>query len=305
MPSGRNSSKASRLAQSMAELEEAKASARHKKHGPLRTKKSAESTPKKETKQKKSRKKRVIESSESDDEEDDDYDNDSDYDDYVYDGYHMDGVCGCSRRVNLSLCLCSLGLVLILALLSDEESSKEVANIAAGIFHASPSPPPPSPQSPPPPRPPPPLPPPSPSPLTPPPPHPPTPQPPSPSPPPPSLPSSPSPPPPEPLPPPPPPPEPWVATLKAINDRFNAGTASSNLMEAGVLVHQADIMDGTEKGFHLDRWLPTDLEDYSDRTPSTIINADLPYLYSTSAMGLVLNPRVFQQAVFCSCPYDW
>ena len=65
-------------------------------------------------------------------------------------------------------------------------------------------------------------------------------------------------------------------------------------------MHQADAMDGGDGK----PWLP-DTARYSDRMAASIVNAQLPYVFSTSALGFVRRPSVFADGgLWCSCSSD-
>lgn len=103
-------------------------------------------------------------------------------------------------------------------------------------------------------------------------------------------------PPPPPLPPasPPPPSPPAEPIVDVLNRRFLGGQPHNNLTEVGVLVRQSDAMNFG------DVWGPGNL----NRLASSIINANRPYIYSTSAIGLVLSPTRMEHAIYCSYPFD-
>lgn len=95
--------------------------------------------------------------------------------------------------------------------------------------------------------------------------------------------------------------------MNELNERFVAGTVSDDLKKAGILVHQTDTIDGYWDDippYHHDRWLPTNSEKFSDRAAAAVINAELPYMFSTSAVGYVLNPDAMQTGFYCACAYD-
>ena len=138
---------------------------------------------------------------------------------------------------------------------------------------------------------------------------------PQPSPPPLPSPPSPAPPPPVPaLPPPPAPPPPPSTpreTLNRINERFNHGSYANDFETAGVLVRQADWMNGDEFFDHT--WAVSTDARYSDRLAASIVNAKRPFMFSTSAIGVVLRPSALmvsgddgklEPSIWCSYPFD-
>mgnify|MGYP006139687351 CR=1 FL=1 len=87
--------------------------------------------------------------------------------------------------------------------------------------------------------------------------------------------------------------------VEQLNRRFRAGQASNSLELAGVLMHQDDAVDVDYKP-----WLPVGEGEYSDRFPSSIINTRSPYIFSTSAAGVVGRPSALPDGIWCSCPFD-
>lgn len=90
-------------------------------------------------------------------------------------------------------------------------------------------------------------------------------------------------------------------TMAELNQRFRNGQPSSSLSEAGVLVRQMDSLNPSDE-----MWGAAVVDDgkFGDRLAASIVNARLPYMYSTSAVGLVLNPESVQGGVYCSYPRD-
>ena len=109
---------------------------------------------------------------------------------------------------------------------------------------------------------------------------------PSPSPPPPPMPASPSP---SPLWPPPWPPGVEADIVQSLNTRYKQGTASGDLVQAGILVHQFDDTEGGEAP-----WLPCPptrwCADIGDRVSASLISAKLPYLFKEGGAGMILTP---------------
>lgn len=89
-----------------------------------------------------------------------------------------------------------------------------------------------------------------------------------------------------------PPNEPTPPLVEALNGRFAAGRPDSNVEQAGVLVHQDDEQEGA-----------TMWEASWGRMAATVVNAQVPYMYSTSAMGLVLSAALVQAAGVVRCSY--
>ena len=92
-----------------------------------------------------------------------------------------------------------------------------------------------------------------------------------------------------------------------LNARFITGSVTDDLRRAGLLVHQTDTIDGYWDDippFHHARWLPTSDPKFQDRAAAALINAETPYMFSTSAVGYVLNNNVLASGLFCACPFD-
>ena len=81
-----------------------------------------------------------------------------------------------------------------------------------------------------------------------------------------------------------------TALLRSINERFARGHASSNLSEAGVLVHQ---FDGTTNFEY--PWLPCPPEQwcnsFNNRISASLINSRLPFLFKEGGVGMILAPK--------------
>ena len=114
--------------------------------------------------------------------------------------------------------------------------------------------------------------------------------------PPPPLPASPPPLPPSPLPPP-------IATAATLNHLFARGRPSNDLTQVGLLLHQTDAMDN---GHDEPPWLPCPqhlwCRQYGDRFSASIVNAQLPYIFSDRAPGFVLHPGLV--SINCAYPKD-
>ena len=91
------------------------------------------------------------------------------------------------------------------------------------------------------------------------------------------------------------------AVAVAINTRFVLGTGANNdLASAGVVVHQTDAMDGGDGGVP---WMTNDA--YPDRFAASLVNANAPYMYSTSAVGIVISPaHLSMEDLWCIYPRD-
>ena len=92
------------------------------------------------------------------------------------------------------------------------------------------------------------------------------------------------------------------AVAFAINRRFVLGTGANNddLASAGVVVHQTDAMDGGDGGVP---WMTNDA--YPDRFAASLVNAKAPYMYSTSAVGIVISPaHLSMEDLWCIYPRD-
>ena len=88
-----------------------------------------------------------------------------------------------------------------------------------------------------------------------------------------------------PVPPPsPPPPVGPAGSLNEINRRFVDGDASNDFALAGLFVHQSDDQD--EWG---EPWAPQLAGRYADRMAGSVINSKLPYSFSSSAVGFILD----------------
>ena len=92
--------------------------------------------------------------------------------------------------------------------------------------------------------------------------------------------------------------EPLVARL---NRQFLEGRPSDALHEAGVLVRQVDAM---VDAVGAEPWGPAVDAKLRDRLAASMINAKLPYMYSTSAVGFVLSATELQGTLWCSYPRD-
>jgi len=95
--------------------------------------------------------------------------------------------------------------------------------------------------------------------------------------------------------PPSPPPPPLPASVAAINERFLSGHPVATVRGCGVLVHQSDAQQG--------RW---PWEATWGRLAASLINAEAPFMFSTSAIGIVLSPEVVEEEgiIYCSYPND-
>ena len=96
----------------------------------------------------------------------------------------------------------------------------------------------------------------------------------------------------------------WKSAADAaslLNQRFRSGHPSDNLGEAGVLVRQMDSLNSND-----DMWKKAAIGDgkWDDRLAASLINAKLPHMYSTSAVGLVLRPSAVEGCIWCSYPRD-
>ena len=94
------------------------------------------------------------------------------------------------------------------------------------------------------------------------------------------------------------------AALDEINNRFVGGQVTNDLSLAGVLVHQTDWMDGGwSNGDNGQAWRVS--PSLSDRFAGSLISAQRPHMYSTSAVGFVLNSAdVKASSILCAYPRD-
>ena len=93
---------------------------------------------------------------------------------------------------------------------------------------------------------------------------------------------------------PPTPPMSPLTILAELNGRFLGGHAANDLTVAGLLVHQHDDQQGSQM------W------DASwGRLAASLVNAHLPYMFSTSAIGLIVNPQVASRAGVLHCSYSF
>jgi len=94
--------------------------------------------------------------------------------------------------------------------------------------------------------------------------------------------------------------EAWTL-VDQLNHRYREGRPSSNLVEAGVLVHLFDGGDDYNKP-----WLPcTDNEwcrRFPDRVSLSLINQRVPFLYTYKEAGMIIAP--FATEVLCSFATD-
>ena len=82
-----------------------------------------------------------------------------------------------------------------------------------------------------------------------------------------------------------------------LNDRFLRGVPSNNVRLAGVFVHQNDAESNWEG------W-GTHENGYGDRMAGSVVNVQMPYTFSTSAIGYVLRPTQVAGAIRCSYALD-
>ena len=100
-----------------------------------------------------------------------------------------------------------------------------------------------------------------------------------------------------------------ASVVAALNDRYFHGRPSNDLDEAGVLVHLDDGMTASAAPWEpcMTGWCAAI---GSDHESCTLINRELPHLYSSSyhAFGLVLSGRILQQyrpgGVLCTYAQD-
>lgn len=82
-----------------------------------------------------------------------------------------------------------------------------------------------------------------------------------------------------------------------INARFLGGRPTSDVARCGVFVHQNDWESNNEG------WGPTG--QYADRMAASLITREMPYTFSTSAVGFVLDPaQLTGGTIRCSYPRD-
>lgn len=125
-----------------------------------------------------------------------------------------------------------------------------------------------------------------------------------------------SPPRPRPRPPAPPPPAPHqspppLSPAALLNARYLHGQSSNDTAAAGILIHQLDGIDlgnlRDDFGRLKKPWMPcpqtgmTWCSDIGDRMSASIINAQLPHLFSDVAAGFIINS---QAEMLCSFPKD-
>ena len=84
-----------------------------------------------------------------------------------------------------------------------------------------------------------------------------------------------------------------------INQRWMNGRPSNDLQEAGVLLRQNDALTRYRSEVP-DLWSVGGW----DRLATSIVNARLPYTYSTSAEGVVLSPHALRDGILCSYPRE-
>ena len=126
-----------------------------------------------------------------------------------------------------------------------------------------------------------------------------------------------------------PPPPPWrlpapprtpqmQTVVERINARFVHGGPSDDLEAAGVLVRQIDAMVDHDEWWRTHKegegesaraigtppWAAPFDPKLRDRLAASMINAKLPFIYSTSAVGFVLRPSDLQAGLWCSYPRD-
>ena len=92
-------------------------------------------------------------------------------------------------------------------------------------------------------------------------------------------------------------------TLNSLNRRFLNGVASNDFLQAGIFIHQSDDQDNAP-GRWGRAWEP-DSGQYSDRIAGSVLNKFLPYTFSSSAVGFVLNPlHMPDNIIRCAYPFD-
>mmetsp|Transcript_36873 Transcript_36873/g.61063 ORF Transcript_36873/g.61063 Transcript_36873/m.61063 type:complete len:441 (+) Transcript_36873:21-1343(+) len=99
------------------------------------------------------------------------------------------------------------------------------------------------------------------------------------------------------VPPTPPSPHPAVLLAASLGERFAAGKPTPDLERAGILIHQLDGMGSSDSS-----WLPCPEPWCADRLSATLINKQVPYLYSSTARGIVINST--RVSVLCSFSFD-
>ena len=134
-----------------------------------------------------------------------------------------------------------------------------------------------------------------------------------------------------PLPPPPPRPplpprsprlSPQVGTetvLAGINGRFIDGEPSNDYIEAGVFIHQSDTIWACEippcapltsggdfagllAAAEQTTWAPLASGPYADRMVGSVLNKNQPFTFSSSAVGIILDPRhMTDRLIRCAC----
>lgn len=92
-----------------------------------------------------------------------------------------------------------------------------------------------------------------------------------------------------------------VTVAAALNVRFTAGHPSDDLGRAGVIVRQMDSLNSND-----DMWGKATIGGgkWDDRLAASLVNARVPHMYSTSAVGLVLAPSAVSGHLWCAYPRD-
>lgn len=88
-----------------------------------------------------------------------------------------------------------------------------------------------------------------------------------------------------------------------INNRFRNARITSDLSEAGVLIHQFDATEATGRA-----WAPCDEDQWCshlrDRMVATLIYAGHALIWANDRAGMVLDPALAAELVLCSYPQD-
>lgn len=93
--------------------------------------------------------------------------------------------------------------------------------------------------------------------------------------------------------------------VERLNGRFLRGRPSNQMTEVGVVMRQADQQDsGLPWAPSQAKWITKN--GFNDRLSSSILSARLPFAYSNTAVGLVLEPAALERGnvVACACPRD-
>jgi len=94
--------------------------------------------------------------------------------------------------------------------------------------------------------------------------------------------------------------------ISTINKRYRDGRPTNNLAEAGVLTHQLDFLTRRDYHSQTEPWMPCAPHSacgiWSDRISASLSNRRLPFLFSATQAGFVIDPNGLD--LLCAFPMD-